>query len=170
MAPPPLSVLFLCTGNSARSLLAEALLNHMGQGRFRAFSAGSHPKGQAHALTGGTLAAAGIAASGLRSKSWDEFARPDAPRIDLVITVCDGAAGEVCPLWPGRPVTAHWGLPDPAAPEIPERDQPDAFRAAYRALEERIRDLTALPAEGVSAAEWKRRLAAVHRRDALPGS
>jgi arsenate reductase len=161
-----MTVLFLCTGNSARSVLAEALLNQRGSGRFRAFSAGSHPKGRVHPLTLETLAAAGLPTAGLRSKSWEEFADARAPRIDLVITVCDDAADETCPIWPGHPVTAHWGLPDPAAPELPERDRPAAFRRALGALEARIAGLIALPVDGVSAAEWKRRLADLHRREA----
>lgn len=139
------NVLFLCTGNSARSILAEAILRHAGQGRFRAFSAGSHPAGAVnpHALT--LLQHLGIATEGLRSKSWDEFAQPGAPAMDFVFTVCGNAAGEVCPLWLGRPVTAHWGVPDPAAVEGSEQEKATAFRAAFTTLQRRIELFTRLP-------------------------
>jgi arsenate reductase len=111
----PYNVLFLCTGNSARSILAEVIMNHLGQGQFMAYSAGSHPRGSVHPLTLDTLQRLHLPTAGLRSKSWEEFAQPGAPQLDFVFTVCDDAAGEVCPVWPGKPITAHWGVPDPAA-------------------------------------------------------
>lgn len=139
-------VLFLCTGNSARSILAESLLNHWGQGAFKGFSAGSHPKGVVHPDALALLRALDLPTEGLRSKGWEEFATPGAPRMDFIFTVCDQAAGEVCPVWPGQPMTAHWGLPDPAAVASPlERAQ--AFRDTLRALEHRIRLFLALPFE-----------------------
>jgi arsenate reductase len=139
------NVLFLCTGNSARSILAEALLNDRGKGRFRAYSAGSHPKGTVHPLALAQLARAGIATDGLRSKAWDEFAQLGAPPLDFIFTVCDNAAGEVCPVWPGRPVTAHWGQPDPAAIEGNDLQKADAFREAFRTLRQRIELFVSLP-------------------------
>lgn len=138
MANRVYNVLFLCTGNSARSILAEAILNDRGRGRFRAFSAGSHPKGAVHPQALALLERLGLPTEGLRSKAWDEFARPGAPPLDFVFTVCDDAAGEVCPIWPGQPVTAHWGQPDPAAVEGTALEKANAFREAFRTLEERI--------------------------------
>jgi arsenate reductase len=140
-----LNVLFLCTGNSARSILAEAILNHVGGGKLRAWSAGSHPAGTVnpHALR--LLERLGISAIDARSKSWDEFARPGAPRMDFIFTVCDNAAGELCPVWPGQPVTAHWGVADPAAVEGDELRKTAAFRQAFVALEHRIRAFASLP-------------------------
>ena len=139
------NVLFLCTGNSARSILAEAILNRDGKGRFRAFSAGSQPKGEPnpHALT--LLRTAGYDVSALRSKSWNEFAQPGAPQLDFVFTVCDNAAGEACPFWPGQPMTAHWGIPDPAAATGTEAEIGAAFNDAYRMLKRRIELFLALP-------------------------
>lgn len=139
------NVLFLCTGNSARSILAEAILNREGKGRFRAFSAGSQPKGEVnpHALT--LLKNAGHDTSALRSKSWNEFAEAGAPQLDFVFTVCDNAAGEACPFWPGQPMTAHWGIPDPAAAEGSEAEIGVAFNDAYRMLKRRIELFLALP-------------------------
>jgi len=140
------TVLFLCTGNSARSILAEALLAQRGVGRFRALSAGSMPKGEVHSQALETLRRIGLPAEGFRSKSWDEFGGPDAPPIDLVVTVCDNAAGEVCPVWPGRPLKAHWGIEDPAA--APEERQEAAFQEALRQIEARIDRLVALDFNG----------------------
>lgn len=141
----PLHVLFLCTHNSARSVLAEALLNHLGRGRFKAFSAGSHPRGQPHPLALRVLREAGIATDGLASKSWDVFGAPDAPPMDLVITVCDNAAGETCPFWPGQPATAHWGYPDPSAIEGDEAARVEAFRRTMLAIRQRLELLVNLP-------------------------
>jgi arsenate reductase (thioredoxin) len=138
------NVLFLCTGNSARSILAESLLNHLGAGRFRAFSAGSFPKGQVHPRAIELLKRTGLPTEGLRSKSWDEFAAPGAPPIDFVITVCDNAAGEVCPIWPGKPMTAHWGIADPAAVQG-GAEQVAAFRKALAELEARIKLFVHVP-------------------------
>lgn len=139
------NVLFLCTGNSARSLMAESILNTDGQGRFRAYSAGSQPKGAVHPLTLTTLCSLGYPVEGLRSKPWDVFAAPDAPVMDFVFTVCDGAAGEACPVWPGQPMTAHWGIEDPAALEGSDLEQEAAFARSFRYLKNRIAAFTALP-------------------------
>jgi len=143
----PIHVLFLCTHNSARSILAEAVLNHIGRGRFKAFSAGSSPREnqQPNPLGLKVLRAAGIPTEGLRSKSWDEFALPDAPRMDLVITVCDNAAGEQCPYWPGQPATAHWGYADPSAIEGSEEQKLEAFRQTLHAIGRRLELLVNLP-------------------------
>jgi arsenate reductase len=143
------NVLFLCTGNSARSVLGEALLNHVGNGRFRAFSAGSTPKGQVHPMTLNVLRETGVPIEGLRSKSWEEFARPDAPKLDFVFTVCDNAAGESCPIWPGQPATAHWGIEDPAAVEGPEFKQRLAFEDALKFMRSRIATFVSLPLESI---------------------
>jgi arsenate reductase len=137
----------LCTGNSARSILAEVVLNHWGEGRFRGYSAGSFPKGKVQPMSLELLQSRRLPTAGLRSKSWNEFARPDAPVMDFVFTVCDQAAGEVCPVWPGNPVTAHWGVPDPAAVEGSEAERIAAFRDAYHRLEARIKLFIALPIE-----------------------
>ena len=139
------NVLFLCTGNSARSIIAEVLMNQAGNGRFKGYSAGSFPKGGVHPMTIALLQSLKLPTEGLRSKSWDEFARPGAPVMDFVFTVCDQAAGEVCPIWPGTPVTAHWGVPDPAAAEGTEVERMLAFREACRTLDNRIKIFTALP-------------------------
>lgn len=138
-------VLFVCTGNSARSILAEGLMNTLGKGRFKAWSAGSHPKGEVHPLALKTLAQHHIPTDGLRSKAWDEFAKPDAPAMDFVFTVCDQAAGEVCPVWPGQPMTAHWGQPDPAAVEGSDEAKARAFLDAFVTLKRRIELMLALP-------------------------
>jgi arsenate reductase (thioredoxin) len=139
------NVLFLCTGNSARSILAEAILNDRGRDRFRAFSAGSHPQGAVHPEALALLERTGLPTDGLRSKAWDEFAQPGAPPLDFVFTVCDSAAGEVCPIWPGQPITAHWGQPDPAAVEGTDLEKANAFRDAFRTLERRIDLFLSLP-------------------------
>jgi arsenate reductase len=141
----PYNVLFLCTGNSARSIIAEALLNYWGKGRFRGFSAGSHPKGQVLPSTLDVLRRNHLSTEGLRSKSWDEFAEPDAPALDFVFTVCDNAAKEVCPIWPGQPMTAHWGIPDPAAVEGAPEQIEKAFREAFMMLDRRISLMLCLP-------------------------
>ena len=145
----PLNVLFLCTHNSARSILAEALLNDMGKGGFKAYSAGSSPRDnqKPNALGLQVLEKAGVSVEGLRSKSWDEFATPDAPKMDLIITVCDNAAGEVCPIWPGHPATAHWGYPDPSEGNGTETEKLEAFRKTLHAMKHRLALLINLPAE-----------------------
>ena len=145
MAEKTYQVLFVCTGNSARSILAEGLMTALGKGRFVGHSAGSHPKEQPHPLALKTLAAHGIPTDGFRSKSWDEFAQPGAPALDFVFTVCDQAAGEACPYWPGQPMTAHWGLPDPAAVQGSEDQQRKAFLDTFVALKRRIELMLALP-------------------------
>ncbi len=145
MTDRPYNVLFLCTGNSARSVLAEAILNHRGGGRFKAYSAGSHPVGRVNPFAIDLLRQARVETAGLRSKSWDEFAGPGAPPLDFVFTVCDNAAGEVCPMWPGQPMTAHWGLPDPAAVPGSDEDKARAFRNTYVMLDRRIGLFTSLP-------------------------
>jgi len=145
----PHTVLFLCTGNSARSILAEAYLNHRAGARFTAYSAGSHPTGRVNPLAIELLERCAIPVSGLRSKSWDEFAVAGAPPLDFVFTVCDDAAGEVCPVWPGQPVTAHWGVPDPAAVEGTREERMRAVERAFRMLERRINLFTSLPIESL---------------------
>lgn len=141
----PYNVLFICTGNSSRSLMAEAVLNQLGKGRFRAFSAGSQPAGQPHPMTLELLQRNRYDTSALRSKSWDEFAQPGAPAMDFVLTVCDKAAGEVCPVWPGQPISAHWGVEDPAAATGPEDKRRQAFNDALLVLSRRIAIFLALP-------------------------
>jgi arsenate reductase (thioredoxin) len=145
MANQPFNVLFLCTGNSARSIMAEAILNKLGAGKFRAYSAGSQPKGQLHPETIRLLQGLGYDTSGFRSKSWREYAKPGAPAVDFAFTVCDNAAGETCPVWPGQPMTAHWGVPDPAEAKGTEAEVALAFKDAYRMLHQRIGIFTALP-------------------------
>jgi protein-tyrosine-phosphatase len=152
------NVLFLCTGNSARSIMAEALLERWGTERFKGYSAGSIPKGAVHPLALELVEKAHLDTSRLRSKSWDEFAKPGAPVMDFVFTVCDQAAGEVCPVWPGNPVTAHWGVPDPAAVEGPEAEKMRAFRYAYQALETRIELFTSLRLEALDRLALERRV------------
>jgi arsenate reductase len=145
------NVLFICTGNSARSILAEGILNELGKGKFRAFSAGSHPKGEVHPQALATLKRLHMPDTGYRSKSWDEFVAPQAPVFDFIFTVCDNAAGEVCPLWPGNPVSAHWGLPDPAAVTGTEEQQVKAFRDTAMMLRRRIELLLSLPLHRLDA-------------------
>ena len=154
----PYNVLFLCTGNSARSIMAEAILNRLGKDKFRAFSAGSDPKGAVHPGTLTLLNKLGYDTSGLRSKSWNEFAAPGAPALDFVFTVCDNAASEVCPVWPGQPMTAHWGITDPAAVTGDDIAVARAFRNAYAALERRIELLAALPFKNLDRMSLKKRL------------
>ena len=153
------NILVLCTGNSARSILAECLFNELGKGRLRAYSAGSQPKGQPHPAALGLLAQHGIDTTIVRSKSWDEFVLPDAPAMDIVITVCDFAAGESCPIWPGAPVKAHWGIADPAA--IEGEGQKAAFETAYDQLHQRIGRLLELPIETMTNADLKAALAGI---------
>ncbi len=164
MTRRPYHALFLCTGNSARSLLAEAILARRGAGRFRAHSAGSHPKGAVHPLALELLRARGYDTTELASKSWDEFAKPGAPPLDFVFTVCDAAAGEVCPVWPGQPMTAHWGIADPAAYEGPADEQRRHFERAYLELERRIGLFVALPVESLDRLSLQARLDAIGKR------
>ncbi|MDB5362968.1 MAG: arsenate reductase [Rhodospirillales bacterium] len=159
----PYNVLFLCTGNSARSILAEALVTSTGDGRFQGYSAGSFPKGQIHPLALALLKEEDFDTSGMRSKPWDEFAKPGAPKMDFVFTVCDQAAGEVCPVWPGQPVTAHWGIPDPAAVEGSEIEKIKAFRDAFRMLSTRIRLFAALPLASLDRMALTRRAEEIGR-------
>jgi arsenate reductase len=155
------NVLFLCTGNSARSIMAEVILNRSGRGNFRAFSAGSHPKGQVHPYTLDLLSRLNYDVSGLRSKSWSEFARAGAPQLDFVFTVCDDAAREACPLWPGQPMTAHWGIPDPAAVAGTEVEQRLAFADALRMLTNRINIFVSLPLKKLSSLALQKQLDAI---------
>lgn len=158
------NVLFLCTGNSARSILAEAILNREGQGRFRGFSAGSHPKGAVHPYSLQLLKTMNHDTSFARSKSWEEFAAPEAPKMDFVFTVCDDAANEACPVWPGQPMTAHWGVPDPAAVEGTEAEKHFAFADTYRMLSNRISIFVNLPMTSLDKLALQRRLDEIGRR------
>ena len=150
MYPKPLNVLFLCTGNSARSIMAEAMLNQLGAGKYRAFSAGSQPAGQVHPQALEMLKRNAFGTEGLRSKSWDEFATPNAPKMDFVLTVCDNAKAETCPLWPGQPMSAHWGVPDPASVTTSAPAQQQAFAEAFRLLHRRISLFVNLPVAKLS--------------------
>ena len=158
MIVTPHNVLFLCTGNSARSIMAEALLNHMSQGRFKAYSAGSHPTGKVNPFALEQIALAKFPTDGLRSKAWDEFAQPGAPDLHFVFTVCDNAAGEVCPIWPGQPITAHWGIPDPAALEGSDEKIRKAFLGAFNILSRRISLFTSLRLESLDKLALKQKL------------
>lgn len=161
MSRAPLHVLFLCTGNSARSILAESLLNQRGEGRFVGHSAGSHPKGEVHPLAIELLRDMKVPIEGLRSKSWDEFAAPGAPPIDFVFTVCDNAAGETCPVWPGQPMTAHWGIADPAAVGGSPQERRTAFRKAFSELDSRIKIFANLPIRALERTRLQERLVAI---------
>jgi arsenate reductase (thioredoxin) len=163
MTRQPYTVLFLCTGNSARSIMAEALLNFWGRGRFYAISAGSHPKGEVHPLAIETLRKNRLPVEHLRSKSWDEFARPDARSLDFVFTVCDRAAEEICPTWPGQPMTAHWGIVDPAAVEGTQEERERAFNRAFRELDARLKIFTSLRLDMLDKLALQRQLDAIGR-------
>lgn len=167
MANQPFNVLFLCTGNSARSITAEAMLNRLGASKFRAYSAGSQPKGQVHPETIRLLQGLGYDTSGFRSKSWNEFAKPGAPLLDFAFTVCDNAAGETCPVWPGQPMTAHWGIPDPAAAKGNPAEVATAFKDAYRMLYQRIGIFTALPLHSLNQLSLQVKLREIGQ---LPGT
>lgn len=166
MAERPFNVLILCTGNSARSILGEALVNHWGKGRFVGYSAGSTPKGTVHPIALQLLEHLKFPTQGLRSKSWDEFAAPGAPALDFVFTVCDNAAGEMCPVWPGQPMTAHWGIEDPAAVEGPDTKKWLAFRKAFHELESRIKVFTSLPIRTLEKITLQARLHEIGRMPA----
>lgn len=158
------NVLFICTGNSARSILAEGLMNELGRGRFKAYSAGSHPKGTVHPLALQTLQSLRIPADGFRSKSWEEFAKPGALHMDFVFTVCDQAAGEMCPVWPGQPMTAHWGMPDPAAAEGSDEVKQQAFRDAVVTMKRRLELMLALPISRLSEMALSQEVKDIGRR------
>lgn len=159
----PFNVLFLCTGNSARSIIAESLLNQWGHGRFVGYSAGSFPKGEVHPLALELLSNMKVPTANLRSKSWDEFAAPGAPQMHFVFTVCDSAAGEVCPIWPGQPMTAHWGIADPAAVSGSDKERRTAFRTAFSELDSRIKMFTSLPIRSLDRIKLQERLNAIGR-------
>jgi arsenate reductase len=167
MAQRSYNVLFLCTGNSARSVLAESILNHDGAGRFNAYSAGSFPKGEVHPMALEVLKSLGFPYDGFRSKSWDEFTAPDAPQFDFIFTVCDNAAGETCPIWPGHPMTAHWGIEDPAAVE--GDGQRDAFVHSLRYLRRRIELFLALPLSTIDEMALKAKLKEIGRQEGATG-
>ena len=164
------NVLFLCSGNSARSIIGEVLLNQWGRGRFRGFSAGSHPKGAVHPIALELLKHMNLPTAGLRSKHWNEFASPGAEPLDFVFTVCDNAAKEVCPYWPGQPMTAHWGVPDPAAVEGTETEKWVAFREAFRLLDNRTKIFTSLPLASLDRIKLQERLDAIGKTRATEGS
>ena len=168
MAERVYNVLFLCTGNSARSILAESIMNQLGKGQFRAFSAGSHPNGRVNPFARTLLTQLDFPVEGLRSKSWDEFAAPGSPHLDFVFTVCDNAAGEVCPYWPGQPMTAHWGIPDPAAVEGTEAEKSLAFRQAFKSMETRIRLFLSLPLASIDKMRLQQRLDDIGRTPPEP--
>lgn len=160
------NALFLCTGNSARSIMAEAILSKLGRGKFRAYSAGSDPKGRVNPYTIQLLQSLGYETSAFRSKSWNEFAKPEAPALDFVFTVCDNAAGETCPLWPGQPMTAHWGVPDPAEAQGSEAEIAVAFKDAYRMLHQRIGIFVALPVSSLDKLSLQTKLKEIGRLSA----
>ena len=162
------NVLFLCTGNSARSVMAECILNRIGRGKFRAFSAGSHPSGKVHPVTLELLKRLNYRTDELRSKSWDEFARPGAPRMDFVFTVCDSAAGEVCPIWPGQPMTAHWPFPDPVAFVGPDAEKRIHFAQVYGMIERRLSIFVNLPLASLDRLALKKRLDDIGQREPEP--
>jgi arsenate reductase len=164
------NVLFLCTGNSARSILAESLLNTLGRGKFRGFSAGSYPKGQVHPMAIDLLNRMNLPTEGLRTKSWGEFAAAGAPSLDFIFTVCDNAAGEVCPVWPGNPMTAHWGIADPAAAGGTDTDKAFAFRKAFKELETRIKLLTDLPIASLDRMKLQETLRTIGRQKPAAGA
>ena len=168
MTERPFNVLFLCTGNSARSIMAEAILNKLGREKFKAFSAGSQPKGQVHTEAKALLQSLGYDTTPFRSKSWNEFAKPGAPPLDFVFTVCDNAAGETCPFWPGQPMTAHWGIPDPAAAEGSAAEVALAFKDAYRMLFQRIGIFTALPIRSLDQLSLQAKLKEIGQMERTP--
>jgi arsenate reductase len=161
MSDRPFNVLILCTGNSARSILGESLINHWGRGKFVGYSAGSMPKGAVHPIALQLLEHMQLPTTGLRSKSWDEFAKPGAPKLDFVFTVCDNAAGEMCPVWPGQPIKAHWGIADPAGVMGTDAERWQAFRTAFHELESRIKAFTALPVDTLDRATVQRHVTAI---------
>jgi arsenate reductase (thioredoxin) len=167
MAEHVYNVLYLCTGNSARSIIAEAIINRHGKGRFQGFSAGSHPKGKVHPYTLDLLRNLNYPTQGLRSKSWDEFATPDAPKLDFVFTVCDDAANETCPVWPGQPMSAHWGVPDPAAVQGTEAEKRAAFADICRMMTQRISIFTSLPISSIDRLSLQKRLDEIGQRREL---
>jgi protein-tyrosine-phosphatase len=169
MTDQPFNVLFLCTGNSARSIMAEAILNKIGAGKFRAFSAGSQPKGRVHPEAIRLLQSLGFDTSRFQSKSWAEFASPGAPELDFVFTVCDNAAGEACPVWPGQPMTAHWGIPDPAAVEGTDVEIALAFKNAFRMLSQRIGIFAALPIRSLDKLSLQAELKEIGRMEGATG-
>jgi protein-tyrosine-phosphatase len=169
MSDQPFNVLFLCTGNSARSIMAEAILNKVGLGKFRAYSAGSQPKGRVNPYTLQLLQSLGYDTSTYRSKSWNEFAKPGAPPLDFAFTVCDNAAGETCPIWPGQPMTAHWGIPDPAEAKGSDAEIALAFKDAYRMLHQRIGIFTALPIRSLDQLSLQQRLREIGRMEGATG-
>jgi arsenate reductase len=163
------NVLFLCTGNSARSILAESLVNHWGRGKFHGFSAGSFPRGTVHPMAMDLLQRMNLPTEGLRTKSWDEFAVPGAPTIDFIFTVCDNAAGETCPVWPGQPMTAHWGIADPAAVEGTDAEKALAFRKAFKELETKIRLFACLPIASLDQMKLQESIRAIGREPPAAG-
>lgn len=169
-APGPFNILFLCTGNSARSILAEAIMNRLGAGRVKAWSAGSTPAGRVNPAALALLESLGYEKGGFRSKSWDAFALPDAPMFDLIVTVCDNAAGETCPIWPGKPIRAHWGIADPAAITGPPAVIAAAFSQAYGLLRQRIEGLLSLPLDSLDTPAVQRALDAIGQMPATPGA